>query len=101
MNIILAIPIILSIFTASMFTATISNTDKAFAICKELSNEMVHCQEKINTRSLTSNTPTNTTSTASETEDMDEESSPLGGGLLGSSLGTFSFPLGDFEEEED
>jgi hypothetical protein len=103
MKIILMIPIILSIVTASMFIATISNNE-VFAVCSESSNnensKSVQCNVNYN---YNSDSYTTTTSTPSITEEVEEyESSSdcdgilcFGGGLLSPGVGTFGNPLGD------
>ncbi len=102
MKIILMIPMILSIVTASMFIATIGNNDKAFAVCSESNNENfknIQCNENYN---YNSDTYTTTTPTVTEEVEGYETSSYcdgilcLGGGLLGPGLDTVSNPLGDF-----
>lgn len=106
MKIILMIPMILSIVTASMFIATISNNDKVFAVCSEMNNENsknMYCNENYN---YNSNTDSTTSSTITE-EVEEEEPSPqectgllcLGDGLLGPGLDTISNPLGDLSND--
>ena len=102
MKIILMIPMVLSIVTASMFIATISSNDKVFAVCNEMNSEYsknMYCNENYN---YNSNTDTTTSPTITE-EVEDEEPSPqectgllcLGNGLIGPGLDTISNPLGD------
>ena len=98
---------ILSIVTASMFIATISNNDKVFAVCSESNNENfknIQCNENYN---YNSDSYTTTTSTPTITEEVEEyESSSdcdgilcIGGGLLSPGVGTFGNPLGDLSLE--
>ncbi len=98
------IPIILSIVTASMFIATISN-NKVFAFCSESSNENttnIHCNENYNYNSNSDATTATTTPTITE-EVEEEEPSPqdctgllcLGNGLLVPGLDSISDPLED------
>ena len=97
MKIILMIPIILSIVSASMFIATISNKE-VFAVCSEINSENsrnIHCNENYN---YNSNTQTTTTPTITEEEEPSSDCMGLlclDDGLLGSSLDTVSNPLGD------
>lgn len=102
MKIILMIPMILSIVTASMFFTTIISNDKVFAVCSEMNSENsrnIHCNENYN---YNSNTATTTTPTITEEVEGHETSTYcdgilcLGGGLLGPGLDTVSNPLGDF-----
>jgi hypothetical protein len=96
------IPMILSIVTASMFIATISDNDKVFALCSESSNENskhIHCSENYNYNSNT-DTTTTTPTTTEEVEEEEPSSDCMGlvcldEGILGSSLDTVSNPLGD------
>ncbi len=101
MKIILMIPMILSIVTASMFIATISNNDKVFAVCSESNNENfknIQCNENYNY-----NSDTYTTTTPTITEEVEEyETSSycdgifcLGGGLISPGLDTISNPFDD------
>ncbi len=101
MKIIMMIPMILSIVTASMFIATISDNDKVFAVCSESNNENfknIQCNENYN---YNSDTYTRTTPTVTEEAEEYETSSYcdgifcLGAGLLGPGLDTVSNPLGD------
>ncbi len=106
MKIILMIPMILSIVTASMFIATISNNDKVFAVCSEMNSENsrnIHCNENYN---YNSNTATTTSPTITEEVEAEEPSPQdcmgllcLGDGLLGPGLDTISNPLGDLSTD--
>ena len=92
---------ILSIVTASMFIATISNNDKVFAVCSESNNENfknIQCNENYNY-----NSDTYTTTTAPTITEEVEEYEPssdcdgilcLGEGLLSPGLDTISNPFG-------
>ncbi len=102
MKIILMIPMIPSIVTASMLFTTISSNDKVFAVCSEMNTENsrnIHCNENYN---YNSNTATTTTPTITEEVEAEEPSPQdcmgllcLGDGLIGPGLDTISNPLGD------
>lgn len=106
MKIILMIPMILSIVTASMFIATISNNDKVFAVCSESNNENfknIQCNENYNYNSDTYTTTTAPTITE-EVEEYETSSYCdgifcLGAGLISPGLDTISNPLGDLSIE--
>lgn len=107
MKIILMIPMILSIVTASMFIATISNNDKVFAICSESNNENfknIQCNEKYNYNSDTYTTTTTAPTITEELEDYESSSYCdgifcLDGGLIGPGLDTISNPFGGLSIE--
>ena len=102
MKIFLMIPMILSIVTASMFIATISNNDKVFAVCSESNNENfnnIQCNENYNYNSDTYTTTTTPTITEGveeyETSSYCDGIFCLGSGLISPGIDTFSNSLGD------
>jgi hypothetical protein len=109
MKTILTIPIILSIFTASMFIGTLSDNEKVYAFCKENNNKNIYCHEEHNNHSNTATTTTSTTTTnpaTIEEEANEEESIPmycidlscsLSDNLLGSSMDSISSPLDNLD----
>jgi hypothetical protein len=108
MKTILKIPIILSIFTASMFISTLSDDEKVSALCKENNNKNIYCHEEHNNHSNTATTTTSTTTTnPTITEEGNEEESipmycidlscSLSDDLLGSSMDAINSPLGDLD----
>ena len=93
---------ILSIVTASMFIATISNNDKVFAVCSESNNENfknIQCNENYNYNSDTYTTTSTTPTITEEVEDYETSSYCdgilcLGGSLISPGLDTISNPFG-------
>jgi hypothetical protein len=98
MKIFLMVIMLLSIFTATLFFTTPTNSEKVFAVCSEINNTTTYCHEQYNTHSNTA-----TTTITEEKEEpsplfcIDLECNLSDNDLLDSEIDTINSPLNDLE----